>query len=120
MGCLGGAVGGGFAAIVGLCAKGTGASMIPGMLLYLQGGMIEYNIVFLHSVGVAFAGTWMIMKKNPEAVYRSKLCFSMIFQIIRTGIFELWICRLNIFNGYRRQPGMIRIIRYGTLHRNVV
>lgn len=28
MGCLGGAVGGGFAAIVGLCAKGTGASMI--------------------------------------------------------------------------------------------
>ena len=68
MGCLGGAVGGGFAAIVGLCAKGTGASMIPGMLLYLQGGMIEYIIVLLLSVGVAFAGTWLIMKKNPEAV----------------------------------------------------
>ena len=60
--------GGGFAAIVGLCAKGTGASMIPGMLLYLQGGMIEYIIVLLLSVGVAFAGTWLIMKKNPEAV----------------------------------------------------
>jgi len=42
--------------------------MIPGMLLYLQGGMIEYIIVLLLSVGVAFAGTWMIMKKNPEAV----------------------------------------------------
>lgn len=68
MGCLGGAVGGGFAAIVGLCAKGTGASMIPGMLLYLQGGMIEYIIVLLLSVGVAFAGTWLIMKKNPETV----------------------------------------------------
>ena len=68
MGCLGGAVGGGFAAVVGLCAKGTGASMIPGMLLYLQGGMIEYIIVLLLSVGVAFAGTWLIMKKNPEAV----------------------------------------------------
>ena len=31
----------------------------------------------------------------------------MIFQIIRTGIFELRICRLNIFNGYRRQPGKV-------------
>ena len=49
MGCLGGAVGGGFAAIVGLCAKGTGASMIPGMLLYLQGGMIEYITAFCRS-----------------------------------------------------------------------
>ena len=57
MGCLGGAVGGGFAAIVGLCAKGTGASMLPGMLLYLQGGMLQYIIVLVLSVGVGFAGT---------------------------------------------------------------
>lgn len=104
MGCLGGAVGGGFAAIVGLCAKGTGASMIHGMLLYLQGGMIEYIIVLLLSVGVAFAGTWLIMKKNQKQYKGVNLCFSMIFQIIRTGIFGLRICRLNIFNGYRRQP----------------
>ena len=67
MGCLGGAVGGGFAAIVGLCAKGTGASMLPGMLLYLQGGMLQYIIVLVLSVGVGFAGTWLVMRREMEA-----------------------------------------------------
>lgn len=63
MGCLGGAVGGGFAAIVGLCAHGTGASMFPGMLLYLQGGMFQYLIVLALSIGVGFAGTLLTMRK---------------------------------------------------------
>lgn len=63
MGCLGGAVGGGFAAVVGLCAKGTGASMFPGMLLYLQGGMVQYLIVLALSIGVGFAGTWLVSRK---------------------------------------------------------
>ena len=67
MGCLGGAVGGGFAAIVGLCAKGTDASMLPGMLLYLQGGMLQYIIVLVLSVGVGFAGTWLVMRREMEA-----------------------------------------------------
>ncbi|MDO4260882.1 MAG: PTS transporter subunit EIIC [Eubacteriales bacterium] len=66
MGCLGGAVGGGFAAIVGLCAQGTGASMFPGMLLYLQEGMLQYIIVLALSIGVGFAGTWLTMRKNTE------------------------------------------------------
>lgn len=66
MGCLGGAVGGGFAAIVGLCAKGTGASMFPGMLLYLQGGMLQYIIVLALAIGVGFAGTWLTMRKQPQ------------------------------------------------------
>lgn len=66
MSCLGGAVGGGFAAIVGLCAKGTGASMFPGMLLYLQGGMLQYIIVLALSIGVGFAGTWLVMRREME------------------------------------------------------
>lgn len=66
MGCLGGAVGGGFAAIVGLCAKGTGASMFPGMLLYLQGGMVQYLIVLALSIGVGFAGTWIVSRKSEN------------------------------------------------------
>lgn len=66
MGCLGGAVGGGFAAIVGLCAKGTGASMFPGMLLYLQGGMIPYILVLALSIGVGFAGTWLVMRREMK------------------------------------------------------
>lgn len=64
MGCLGGAVGGGFAALVGLCAKGTGASMFPGMLLYLQGGMVQYLIVLALSIGVGFAGTMLVARKS--------------------------------------------------------
>lgn len=68
MGCLGGAVGGGFAAIVGLCAKGTGASMFPGMLLYLQGGMLQYLIVLALSIGVGFAGTWFTMRNRQESL----------------------------------------------------
>lgn len=67
MGCLGGAVGGGFAALVGLCAKGTGASMFPGMLLYLQGGMLQYIIVLALSIGVGFAGTWLVMQREMRA-----------------------------------------------------
>lgn len=66
MGCLGGAVGGGFAAVVGLCAKGTGVSMLPGMLLYLQGGMLQYLIVLALAVGVGFAGTWAVSRKAEK------------------------------------------------------
>lgn len=67
MGCLGGAVGGGFAAIVGLAAQGTGTSMVPGMLLYLQNGMVQYIIVLLLSIGVGFAGTWLVSRKEELA-----------------------------------------------------
>ncbi len=73
MGCVGGAVGGGFAALVGLAAKGTGASMIPGMLLYLQGGMIQYIIVLALSVVVGCAGTLLIMKNSKEEGKNSRV-----------------------------------------------
>ena len=67
-GCVGGAVGGGFAALVGLAAQGTGASMFPGALLYLHGGMIEYIIVLALAIGVGFAGTWIVSRKDELAV----------------------------------------------------
>lgn len=66
-GCVGGAVGGGFAALVGLAAHGTGTSMIPGMLLYLQGGMVQYLIVLALSIGVAFVLTWVYCRKEELA-----------------------------------------------------
>lgn len=62
MGCLGGAAGGAFAAIVGLAAQGTGASMLPGILLYLNGGLLKYLLVLVISVGVAYLGTYFTMK----------------------------------------------------------
>ncbi len=66
MGCLGGAVGGGFAALVGLCAQGTGASMFPGMLLYLSHGMVQYLIVLALSIGVGFLGTMLLYRDKKE------------------------------------------------------
>lgn len=66
MGCIGGAAGGAFAGIVSLAAKGTGASMIPGALLYLQGGMIQYILVLVISVGVAYLLTRIVMKNKAD------------------------------------------------------
>lgn len=66
MGCIGGAAGGAFAGIVALAAKGTGASMLPGALLYLQGGMVQYLLVLVISVGVAYVLTRIVMKNNVE------------------------------------------------------
>ena len=66
MGCIGGAAGGAFAGIVSLAAKGTGASMLPGTLLYLQGGMIQYLLVLVISIGVAYLLTRIVMKGKVE------------------------------------------------------
>ena len=68
MGCVGGAAGGAFAGIIQLAAKGTGASMLPGILLYLDGGLLQYLMVLVISVGVAFVGTYMIMRNEPTDV----------------------------------------------------
>ena len=61
-----GAAGGAFAGIVSLAAKGTGASMLPGTLLYLQGGMIQYLLVLVISIGVAYLLTRIVMKGKVE------------------------------------------------------
>jgi PTS system sucrose-specific IIC component len=64
MGCLGGAAGGAFAGIIHLAAKGTGASMLPGTLLYLDGGLIPYFLVLIISIAVAYLGTYAVMKND--------------------------------------------------------
>lgn len=65
-GCIGGALGGGFAAIVGLSAQGTGASMLPGILLYLNGGLFLYLIVLLLATGSAFLLTYYFSLKGKN------------------------------------------------------
>lgn len=65
MGCVGGAVGGGFASMIHLSAKGTGASMIPGALLYLDGGLLSYLLVMVLSIGTAYVLTYILMRNNP-------------------------------------------------------
>lgn len=66
MGCVGGAAGGAFAGIIGLYAKGTGASMLPGALLYLDASLLSYFFVLLISIGVAYILTYLIMKNDSD------------------------------------------------------
>lgn len=56
-GCVGGAVGGCVAAIAGIASAGTGATMLPGILLYLGGGLGMYIAVILIGAITAFALT---------------------------------------------------------------
>lgn len=65
-GCLGAGIGGCIASIMGLAAKGTGASMLPGMLLYLQGGLLQYILVLLISVGLSMVLTLLFAKNKAE------------------------------------------------------
>ena len=64
MGCVGGAVGGGIASLMNLAAAGTGATMIPGMLLYIGDGLLQYVLVIAISFAVAFILTKVITKKS--------------------------------------------------------
>ena len=68
MGCLGGCCRWWICSNRWFVCKGNRSVYDPWYAALPSGGMIEYIIVLLLSVGVAFAGTWLIMKKNPEAV----------------------------------------------------
>jgi sucrose PTS system EIIBCA or EIIBC component len=56
-GCIGGAVGGWLAAILGIAAAGTGTTMIPGLLLYIGDGFLQYILVILTALATAFIFT---------------------------------------------------------------
>lgn len=64
-GAVGGAAGALYASIVGLGASGTGVTGIFGLLLCLH-DPINYLIMMIISVGVAFALTWMFGYKDPS------------------------------------------------------
>ncbi|SDN86718.1 PTS system sucrose-specific IIA component, Glc family /PTS system sucrose-specific IIB component, Glc family /PTS system sucrose-specific IIC component, Glc family [Psychrobacillus sp. OK028] len=71
MGLIGGGVGGFLASILGLKATGMAVTVIPGILLYLNGQVLQYILVNVVAIAVAFALTWMFgysdkMKKEIE------------------------------------------------------
>lgn len=66
MGCLGGAVGGWIAALLNLAAAGTGATMLPGLLLYIGNGLFGYIAIIAISFAVAFVVTRLITKKEAQ------------------------------------------------------
>lgn len=65
-GCVGAGVAGCVSSLMGLAAKGTGASMIPGALLYLQGGLLQYFIVLAIAIIVPFILTWFFCREQKE------------------------------------------------------
>ncbi|WP_333913246.1 PTS transporter subunit EIIC [Vibrio coralliirubri] len=62
-GCIGGALGGCLGAIAGIGSAGTGATMLPGILLYLGGGLGMYVLVMLVGAASAFALTKLLYKE---------------------------------------------------------
>lgn len=59
MGIIGGGIGGFTASLLGLKATGMAITVIPGTLLYLNGQILQYILVNLIAIGVAFALTWL-------------------------------------------------------------
>lgn len=59
LGLVGGAIGGLLAALFGLQATGMGITLVPGMLLYLDGQLFIYLLVMLISVASGFILTWL-------------------------------------------------------------
>ena len=61
-GCCGGAVGGAISSFLGLAGTGMGITVIPGMLLYMNGQLGSYIIVNLIALAVGFGLTYTLYK----------------------------------------------------------
>lgn len=59
MALIGGAVGGFLASILGLKATGMAVTVIPGTLLYLNGQILQYILVNVVAIAIAFILTWL-------------------------------------------------------------
>ncbi|MCH6269121.1 sucrose-specific PTS transporter subunit IIBC [Neobacillus citreus] len=66
MALIGGAAGGFLASILGLKGTGMAVTVIPGILLYLNGQILQYILVNLVAIGVAFVLTWMFGFSDKE------------------------------------------------------
>ncbi|MBR2733597.1 MAG: PTS glucose transporter subunit IIA [Selenomonadaceae bacterium] len=63
-GCCGGAAGGAVSSFLGLAGTGMGITVLPGMLLYMNGQIIQYIIVNLIAFAVGFALTYTLFKHD--------------------------------------------------------
>jgi len=64
LGCIGSAFGGMFSALINLSAAGMGVSAIPGYLLFLNGGVLQYTLVCLIAAGISFVLTAVYIRKK--------------------------------------------------------
>ncbi len=63
-GCCGGAAGGALSSFMGLAGTGMGITVIPGMLLYMNGQIVQYIIVNIVALAVGFGLTYMLYKSE--------------------------------------------------------
>lgn len=61
-GCCGGAVGGAISSAMGLAGTGMGITVIPGMLLYMNGQLLQYIICNVIALAVGFGLTYTLYK----------------------------------------------------------
>lgn len=66
MGLIGGAASGFLASILGIKATGMAVTALPGILLYLNGQVLQYILVNVVAVAVAFVLTWMFGFSDKE------------------------------------------------------
>ncbi|MEK5382856.1 sucrose-specific PTS transporter subunit IIBC [Niallia sp. FSL W8-0635] len=66
MALIGGGAGGFLASILGLKATGMAVTVIPGVLLYLNGQILQYILVNVVAIAVAFVLTWMFGYSDKE------------------------------------------------------
>lgn len=66
MGCIGAGIGGIYAGYIGLAAKGTGASMLPGALLYLNGGILQYFMTLFITIASSYILTCLTLKSSKK------------------------------------------------------
>ena len=63
-GCCGGAAGGAVSSFLGLAGTGMGITVIPGMLLYMNGQIVQYIIVNIIALAVGFGLTYTLYKSE--------------------------------------------------------
>ena len=63
-GCCGGAVGGALSSFIGLAGTGMGITVLPGMLLYMNGQILQYLVVNAIAFAIGFALTYMFFKHD--------------------------------------------------------
>lgn len=64
LGCIGAALGGMFVSLVQLAAPGMGVSAIPGYLLFINQGAVQYTIMMVIAAGIAFFLTALYIRRR--------------------------------------------------------
>lgn len=64
LGCIGAAFGGLFVSLMGIAANGMGVSAIPGYLLFINDGALQYTIMMLISGGISLVLTAIYIKRK--------------------------------------------------------